>query len=53
MNRKAGCRGRAEGPCLQNGHLLWLSQNSCTHNQVFTGRRLEDSPDSGYEKTHL
>ena len=30
-----------------------VPRNSRTHNQVFTGRRLEDSPDSGYEKTHL
>src|SRR2546425_9820931 len=40
-------------PVPHRAGVVCLSQNSRTHNQVFTGRRLEDSPDSGYEKTHL
>ena len=40
-------------PVPRRAGVLCLSWNSCTHNQVLTGRRLEDSPDSRYEKTHL
>jgi len=40
-------------PVPRRAGVLCLSRNSCTHNQVLTGRRLEDSPDSSYEKTHL
>jgi hypothetical protein len=33
--------------------LARITQVSCTHNQVFPGRRLLVSPDSDYSKTHL
>jgi hypothetical protein len=50
MEAGAASRGRA---LFVPEFLACITQVSCTHNQVFPGRRLLDSPDSDYAKTQL